>query len=58
MLLFADIAGRVKYCSMAKMVAVCKSKRKGTKKKAVAEGIPNEDYGLALDNRTGVLEGV
>ena len=44
------MAGKVKYCSMAKMVAVCKSKRKGTRKKAVAEGILKEDYGLVGDD--------
>jgi hypothetical protein len=39
---------------MAKVVAVCKSKEKGTRKKAVAEGILNEDYGLVGDSRTDV----
>ena len=34
---------------MAKIVAVCKSKKKGTKKKAVAQGILKEDYGLVGD---------
>ncbi len=34
---------------MAKIVAVCKSKKKGTKKEAVAEGILKEDYGLIGD---------
>jgi len=34
---------------MAKIVAVCKSKKKGTKKEAVAEGIFREDYGLISD---------
>jgi len=34
---------------MAKIIAVCKSKEKGTKKKAVAEGILKEDYGLVGD---------
>jgi MOSC domain-containing protein YiiM len=34
---------------MAKIVAVCKSKKKGTRKKAVAQGILNEDYGLVGD---------
>jgi FdhD protein len=34
---------------MAKIIAVCKSKQKGTKKKAVAEGILEEDYGLVGD---------
>jgi MOSC domain-containing protein YiiM len=34
---------------MAKIIAVCKSKEKGTRKKAVAEGTLKEDYGLAGD---------
>ena len=34
---------------MAKVIAVCKSEEKGTKKKAVAEGILKEDYGLDGD---------
>jgi len=34
---------------MAKIVAVCKSKKKGTRKKAVAKGILKEDYGLVGD---------
>jgi len=34
---------------MAKIIAVCKSEEKGTKKKAVAEGILKEDYGLDGD---------
>jgi len=34
---------------MATVVAVCKSKKKGTKKKAGAEGILREDYGLVGD---------
>jgi MOSC domain-containing protein YiiM len=34
---------------MATVVAVCKSKKKGTRKKAVAEGILREDYGLVGD---------
>lgn len=34
---------------MAKITAVCKSKRKGTKKKIVAEGIFKEEYGLVGD---------
>jgi MOSC domain-containing protein YiiM len=34
---------------MAKIVAVCGSKQKGTRKKAVAEGILKEDYGLVGD---------
>jgi MOSC domain-containing protein YiiM len=34
---------------MATVVAVCKSKKKGTRKKVVAEGIFKEDYGLVGD---------
>ena len=34
---------------MAKIIAVSKSRKKGTKKKAVAEGILKEDYGLVGD---------
>jgi MOSC domain-containing protein YiiM len=34
---------------MATVVTVCKSKKKGTRKKAVAEGILREDYGLVGD---------
>ena len=34
---------------MATVVAVCKSKKKGTRKKAVTEGILKEDYGLVGD---------
>jgi len=34
---------------MAKIIAVCKSKEKGTKKEAVADGILKEDYGLIGD---------
>ena len=34
---------------MATVVAVCKSKKKGTRKKAVAEGILRKDYGLVGD---------
>ena len=34
---------------MAKIIAVCKSEEKSTKKKAVAEGILKEDYGLEGD---------
>ena len=33
----------------AKVTAVCKSKKKGTKKKATAEGILTENYGLVGD---------
>ena len=34
---------------MASVVAVCKSKKKGTKKEAVAEGLFKEEYGLIGD---------
>ena len=34
---------------MAEIIAVCKSEEKGTRKKAVAEGILKEDYGLVVD---------
>jgi len=34
---------------MAEIVAVCKSKAKGTKKEAIAEGVLREDYGLIDD---------
>ncbi len=34
---------------MASVVAVCTSKKKGTKKEAVAEGLLKEDYGLIGD---------
>jgi MOSC domain-containing protein YiiM len=34
---------------MAKIIAVCKSEKKGCKKKASKEGILKEDYGLAGD---------
>jgi len=34
---------------MAKIIEVCKSKEKGTKKEIVAEGILREDYGLIGD---------
>jgi MOSC domain-containing protein YiiM len=34
---------------MSKIIAVCKSEEKGTRKKAVAEGILKEDYGLVGD---------
>jgi MOSC domain-containing protein YiiM len=33
----------------AKIIAVCKSKEKGTKKEIVAEGVLREDYGLIDD---------
>jgi len=34
---------------MAEIVAVCRSRKKGTKKGAIAEGILREDYGLVSD---------
>jgi len=34
---------------MAKIIAVCRSKEKGTKKEAIVEGILKEDYGLVGD---------
>jgi len=34
---------------MAKIIAVCKSKEKGTRKETIAEGIIREDYGLVDD---------
>jgi MOSC domain-containing protein YiiM len=37
------------YLSMAKIVAVCRSGEKGTRKKAVTRGILREDYGLVGD---------
>ena len=39
------------YCSMAEIIAVCKSKEKGTRKEAVVEGIFEEDYRLVGDGR-------
>ena len=37
------------YSSMAKIIAVCNSKEKGTRKKAGTKGILKEDYGLVGD---------
>ena len=37
------------YSQMARIVAVCKSEGKGTRKKPVAQGILKEDYGLVGD---------
>ncbi len=34
---------------MAKIIAVCTSEEKGTRKKSVAEGVLKEDYGLVGD---------
>jgi len=38
---------------MVKIIAVCWSKEKGTKKKAIAEGVLWEDYGLVGDAHAG-----
>ena len=40
---------------MASVVAVCTSKKKGTKKQAIAEGLFKEDYGLIGDAHAGYL---
>ena len=40
---------------MASVVAVCKSKKKGTKKEAVAEGFLKENYGLVDDAHADCL---
>lgn len=37
------------YLSMAKIIAVCRSREKGTRKTAVAQGMLKENYGLAGD---------
>ena len=34
---------------MAKIIAVCRSEKKGTRKEIIAEGMLREDYGLAGD---------
>jgi len=34
---------------MARIIAVCKSKKKGTKKQPIAEGVLKKDYGLIDD---------
>jgi len=34
---------------VARIIAVCKSKKKGTKKEAIAEGVLKKDYGLIGD---------
>lgn len=36
-------------CRMARIIAVCKSKKKGTKKQPIAEGVLKKDYGLIGD---------
>jgi hypothetical protein len=43
---------------MAEVIAVCKSKEKGTRKKAAAKGILKEDYGLVGDKKSDVCERV
>lgn len=40
---------------MASVVAVCKSRKKGTKKEAVAEGLFKENYGLIGDAHADCL---
>jgi MOSC domain-containing protein YiiM len=35
--------------TMAKIIAVCRSEKKGTKKESVAEGVLKENYGLVGD---------
>ena len=41
---------------MAKIIAVCKSRKKGTRKEAIAEGIIREDYGLVGDAHARIAE--
>ncbi len=40
---------------MASVIAVCKSKKKGTKKETIAEGIFKKDYGLIGDAHAAYL---
>ena len=40
---------------MPSVVAVCKSQEKGTRKEAIAEGLFQEDYGLAGDAHADCL---
>ena len=40
---------------MAKVVAVCTSEKKGTRKQAIAEGLFEEEHGLVGDAHSGVL---
>lgn len=40
---------------MASVVAVCTSKKKGTKKQSIASGLLKEDYGLIGDAHAGYL---
>jgi len=40
---------------MAKVVAVCTSEKKGTRKQAIAEGLFEEEHGLVGDAHAGVL---
>ena len=44
-----NVYNNTSYCSMAKIIAVCKSEEKGTRKEAVVEGIFAEDYRLVGD---------
>ena len=44
-----NVYNNTSYCSMAKIIAVCKREEKGTRKKAVVEGIFEEDYRLVGD---------
>ena len=41
-------------CGIARVAAVCKSEKKGTKKETITEGILREDYGLINDAHAGV----
>jgi MOSC domain-containing protein YiiM len=43
---------------MAKIVAVCLSQQRGTKKESVAEGVLKEDYGLIGDAHAGTTRQV
>ena len=36
-------------CRMARIIAVCRSEKKGTKKQPIAEGVLKKDYGLIGD---------
>jgi len=40
---------KVSETNMAKVIAVCRSKKKGTRKNAITEGVFRENYGLAED---------
>jgi MOSC domain-containing protein YiiM len=41
--------------ALARVVAVCTSKKKGTRKQAIAEGLLKEEHGLVGDAHAGVL---